>query len=1520
MKQISKRLLGAFLAIIMVVSMVPNSIKASATNASTQSAITTGSIITYGSYPQTKVTSSSLISALNAQTLQADNTVTYGGSKYKRVYFTQYTPSYNTSFPITNYSYQDDNGYYINTVYWFKYEPIQWRVLSNTNGELFVMADKILDSRAYNQVDTNVTWETCTMRSWLNNDFYNTAFISSEQAKIERSTVVNSDNSWYGTNGGNNTNDKLFLLSYADTINSAYGFSSSYDTTDTARQAQGTDYAKSSGLCVPTGGSYSYWRLRSPGNGPTYAGIVSYNGIAGHDALNYIMYHNYVYRTDFGARPVLKLNLTAIQNSIYNIKIIDNITSLPVPGATVSFNGICYQSQKDGTVKIEVGNLPSVENQNITVTENGYKTLETSLLRLDSHAQSIISLEPDNSLASLIPDISTDSENIKGPTIKFMGKSFPLFSFDGKIDLPLNSYIQTINDAQNKTYKVLIGFDKDKPIDENQFNNVKDFFQGVGNGNSADAEKMFTTGLKDKLAKIEPKFGVQCTGSIAGFVEFDYSTGKLVKTSGGIVFTFEATVSQSIPFTPCPIFYEKFELSGSIETSLSWVFSGSGVLGFNADIEYQLKPKVGVGVGNDNLVCLEVGVKGTVSGKVKFNASLLTSPSLKDMFEAYLEAQLYIKAKALFFESEVDTNFPHLELYPDFGITNAQDKSLQISKASMTMMSRDYLNTQPKQTRNKSATVTSIDKQSVYPYGSPQLIKLANGNTLALWNDDDGTKSIANRTTLFYSIYNGSVWTTPAAVCDSGLTDFSATVCTNGSNVGILWQRGSEVFDNDVTLDEMLANTDLVYSSFDGTSFSTPQIMGTPNNGKYEMGYSIASNGTDLTVVWIENSANDFSMFSGTNAVYAQTISNGVPQAIETVNSNVPGISSLAIGYTLNGREIAYCADTDGDLTTTGDSELFVNNVNVTNNAVDDLNVKFENGSFWYKSNGELVKLNDDYSATDTGIAFDGNYNIVSNGTSTAAVFTQSDDFSNQVMISNQNTDGTFTAPVSLYNNGTMVNAFSAVMNSSGSVTMAMNSKNLSTDPEALTPYTTTDFLVKDFGDSFDLAIGDSLSYDRTTVAPGAAVDLTTTVKNNSTAAVSGYTLTLTDSSNNVLATKTVNDSIASGAEVDASITYTLPSTLVGQTIKLSVTPVGVVDADTSNNSVTTQIGLGDLTVAATIEQNAGEALITATITNSGYTTIDASSVSFTKIATEMDLLNTTAIGSLAPGQSAVVTYQVSSDKIAFLSEYTDNSFVVDASTTSDENDLANNDTTVSISPVRAQSLSISDDSLTLAVGEGYALTASVAPMNAINRTVYFVSDSTDVATVDDNGNITAVGIGTAIITVISSDGGIVKSCAVTVQSNKLAAADNSALFLNRTNGFITNLTIGQATVADVKLQIANSKVRFLDKDGNILTDTGTAGTGTRIQLLNNSGVVLDELKIVIYGDVNGDGNIDSIDAGNIVDYQNYMINWDPLTDATLYKAGDLNGDGNIDSIDAGLAVDAQNYMVTIDQSTGLAT
>ncbi|MFR5617477.1 MAG: DUF6273 domain-containing protein [Clostridium sp.] len=82
--------------------------------------------------------------------------------------------------------------------------------------DAFLLADKNLDDKLYNKEHTSVTWATCTLRTWLNDTFLNTAFKSAEQAAIKNTIVVNEDHPSCGTEGGENTNDKVYLLSIAE--------------------------------------------------------------------------------------------------------------------------------------------------------------------------------------------------------------------------------------------------------------------------------------------------------------------------------------------------------------------------------------------------------------------------------------------------------------------------------------------------------------------------------------------------------------------------------------------------------------------------------------------------------------------------------------------------------------------------------------------------------------------------------------------------------------------------------------------------------------------------------------------------------------------------------------------------------------------------------------------------------------------------------------------------------------------------------------------------------------------------------------------------------------------------------------------------------------------------------------------------------------------------------------------------------------------------------------------------------
>ncbi len=226
--------------------------------------------LSFGSYPQTKVTDSGLISQLNnlAGTLPTslnsgkwtsykyyiENSnatdfmwycdVSYNGEKYRGVYFDKYRPYWTDS--DSSYNNQKGNGYAKGKVYWFKYEPIKWRVLEVRGKEAFVACDKLIDSQDYNHTLDN-NYANSSIRKWLNNEFYNAAFNEAEKAKILQSVV---DNSLASTCDSSNkyvcanTSDKIFLLSKKEATTALYF------KDNQARQKRPTDYA----LCQ---GAYS---------------------------------------------------------------------------------------------------------------------------------------------------------------------------------------------------------------------------------------------------------------------------------------------------------------------------------------------------------------------------------------------------------------------------------------------------------------------------------------------------------------------------------------------------------------------------------------------------------------------------------------------------------------------------------------------------------------------------------------------------------------------------------------------------------------------------------------------------------------------------------------------------------------------------------------------------------------------------------------------------------------------------------------------------------------------------------------------------------------------------------------------------------------------------------------------------------------------------------------------------------------------------------------------------------------
>ncbi|MCM1115441.1 MAG: cohesin domain-containing protein [Clostridium sp.] len=367
-----------------------------------------GDIIELGYYPQTEVKDTDLIESLNSQELwwgsydyyigtgivgwmeKSDYMqyvdLEYNGSKYRGVKFSQYRPNKTYLKSASTASSQDNNGYYVNEVYWFKYEPIQWQVVDVEQGKLISV--KAIDSQAFSDKQYSETIEIqgnktthyymdrpystyannyaySSLRTWLKSNLLITAF-----NRCERNNLLTDIPNW-----PYNGNDKISI---------PYGFEwNAYtNVTDEIRKTTGTDYAKCQGLSVSKDAESLgnvYWWVNREGPKDNLMEVVTPNGEIneGQD----------VSRTNYGIRPVIYIDLTKINSdSIHNIVDDHSVES------TCSQEGKTAGTHCDDCGKVFTPQIPIPKKEHdyfnsytssATCTEKGLKKYTCSKCRIE---------------------------------------------------------------------------------------------------------------------------------------------------------------------------------------------------------------------------------------------------------------------------------------------------------------------------------------------------------------------------------------------------------------------------------------------------------------------------------------------------------------------------------------------------------------------------------------------------------------------------------------------------------------------------------------------------------------------------------------------------------------------------------------------------------------------------------------------------------------------------------------------------------------------------------------------------------------------------------------------------------------------------------------------------------------------------------------------------------------------------------------------------------------------------------
>ena len=281
-------------------------IKRCVSSTSEKDTLENGDIVTYGMYPQSKVTDSGLLTLLNSIDFEwttIPKQISYGyysdSGNYDATVRSEYIKYTDVAYENSKYRALYTN----NTISWYKYEALKWRILDADKG--LAICESIVDSQPFSNTTYYLNTSECykdsnhkiyannyaesSIRNWLNNDFFNTAFSDAQKSNLMTNELNNSGCSeFFEQYASKTTNDKVFLPSIDEVNNTNYGL-----LNEDSLYPNFTDYAVAQGLDT----TYYYWRLRTSGYRSGYTSVVSCDG--------WIMSDYDAKRTDYGIRPLI---------------------------------------------------------------------------------------------------------------------------------------------------------------------------------------------------------------------------------------------------------------------------------------------------------------------------------------------------------------------------------------------------------------------------------------------------------------------------------------------------------------------------------------------------------------------------------------------------------------------------------------------------------------------------------------------------------------------------------------------------------------------------------------------------------------------------------------------------------------------------------------------------------------------------------------------------------------------------------------------------------------------------------------------------------------------------------------------------------------------------------------------------------------------------------------------------------------------------------------------------------------
>ena len=920
----------------------------------------------------------------------------------------------NPQRPASNTSYWEGDYVYFGKR---KNTAMKWRVLQNDGKNLLLMADKSIGSMAYHNVDKldefEFTYESSTIREWLNNDFIKETFTEDESAYLMVNQVCNGYSQYYKVDSGPDTSDKVYLLSYKEMKKAKYGF---WSAGGKANSRVFYDLHNYVNYGTPT--TTAVWtrtfqsEVNNIGDRYAYPWWIEENGeLNGRGA-----WFTHPVTWDKGIMPVIKIPVSCPFWSNEPPEYESSSSSgSPAPTET---------AQPDETKwKLKGLDFECVIPKEIPALGGGKISFDMDKLPIE---------------------FSQDGNQFRmaiGVTMKAKTEDK---GSKGLFDLKLEEW---------KSFKKWAESFKKKPR--------KDI--GTSLSKLKDATKKGKLGLPMEASK-------QLSCEIAGFAEGKIEEGACSSVAGGIYIriSVKGSLEKQLIVLHIPVVV-KFEIGAELtgECSINADMENAEIY-TSGEITLSLpKVKASLGVGLTKIA--DVSGYGSLDNKLKIQGTDRSSATEQEnKISLTLFGEMGVSVTALMWSYEkalwsikdgegweywnsIDGSKAKKEMRLLSSGLELEEKDLQLQKAKTPSV------WYPEKQGVRAARTTKVSKKSHLlqegGYNKPG-IKMAvaeDGTKMMVYVSEQPDRKNGNHTAISYCLWNEEEkrWNEPKIIEDDGTADFYPDIKAVGNDIYVAWtDTGRDDFSEATQFDEMAQSCEISVAKYDRASDSFV-TTGITNNSDFDYRPSLGTwKDGRVGVVWMRGK-NDVEQENallnslGTNeVVYAVCENDAWEEEIVMDSSQGKAPSAVGLGQ-ISGKDcVAFLMQERDADNRPGNEELYVGeagtepekleledkpegNLQFVNINGTDLLTWYSEQSICYMNNYEAKYV--DSLAQDRKITSD--YKIVSEGNTSILLFSNTTEKENgtELYASVSKDSAYFFAPILLTDEGGYINGFDAI-------------------------------------------------------------------------------------------------------------------------------------------------------------------------------------------------------------------------------------------------------------------------------------------------------------------------------------------------------------------------------------------------------------------------------------------------------------------------------------------------------------